>query len=324
MKKILILTCLLGLFQINAQIYTPNGVVTGSITSSNNGGVLGIGTSAPSETVEIVGNVVFGASKIAPQTIDTKWIFHTRGDGKNLFIAPRHPNDQGWDWPKQTRLDGEGNMYISGALGINRENPIYRLDVGGNFRAGTDTNFFAFNGSDVSLKDINRGDNGHARALVHGGGNILIINYDQDFLGGTRIGKSFFVKDDNASVQGKLEAREVKVTQSPSADFVFEENYGLPTLEEVEKHIKEKKHLPEIASAKEMEKDGVNIGQFQIKLLQKIEELTLYSIEQNKLNRKQEEQIQQLKKENSVLKEESSKIKSLLNRVEKLEGQTKN
>lgn len=58
----------------------------------------------------------------------------------------------------------------------------------------------------------------------------------------------------NASLQGKLEAKEVKVTQSPTADFVFAENYKLPSLADVEKHIKDKKHLPEIASAKDMEK----------------------------------------------------------------------
>ncbi len=62
--------------------------------------------------------------------------------------------------------------------------------------------------------------------------------------------------------------------------------------------LKKKKHLPEVASAAEMQKEGVNIGDFQIKLLQKIEELTLYSIEQNKQNKelfrlvgKQQEQI---------------------------------
>lgn len=91
--------------------------------------------------------------------------------------------------------------------------------------------------------------------------------------------------------QGKLEAKEVKVTTTPTADFVFEEDYKLPKLEEVEKHIKEKKHLPEIASAEEMEKDGVNVGEFQIKLLQKIEELTLYSIEQNKRIKNLEEKL---------------------------------
>ena len=101
---------------------------------------------------------------------------------------------------------------------------------------------------------------------------------------------------DNVKVDAKLEAKEVKVTQAPTADFVFADTYELPKLEDVEKHIKKSKHLPEIASAKEMEKEGVNIGEFQIKLLQKIEELTLYSIEQNK------------------------QIKFLLERVEKLES----
>lgn len=101
-------------------------------------------------------------------------------------------------------------------------------------------------------------------------------------------------KGNMALINGKLEAKEIKVTTTPTADFVFEENYQLPSLESVEKYIKEKKHLPEIASAKEMEKEGVNIGEFQIKLLQKIEELTLYTIEQNKLLKEQSEKIKNL------------------------------
>ena len=109
------------------------------------------------------------------------------------------------------------------------------------------------------------------------------------------IGQSSF--SDNMKVNAKIEAKEVKVTLTPTADFVFAEDYNLPKLEEVEKHIKEKKHLPEIASAKEMEKEGVNVGEFQIKLLQKIEELTLYSIEQNKkINLLIEENKEQAKK----------------------------
>lgn len=107
----------------------------------------------------------------------------------------------------------------------------------------------------------------------------------------------------NVAVTNKLEAKEIKVTTTPTADFVFEDTYQLPDLASVEKHIKEKKHLPEISSAAEMQKEGVNIGNFQIKLLQKIEELTLYSIEQNKQNKelfhiveKQQEQIKSLEK----------------------------
>jgi len=111
--------------------------------------------------------------------------------------------------------------------------------------------------------------------------------------------KAFIINGENgnAMVQGKLEAKEIKVTLTPTADFVFAEDYDLPKLEDVEKHIKEKKHLPEIASAKQMEKEGVNVGEFQIKLLQKIEELTLYTIEQNKQLKIQKEEIELLKKQ---------------------------
>lgn len=83
------------------------------------------------------------------------------------------------------------------------------------------------------------------------------------------------------SVKGKIRAEEVKV-ETGWADFVFEEDYNLRTLEEVENFIKENKHLPEIPSAEEVAKNGVNVGQMESKLLQKIEELTLYIIEQNK------------------------------------------
>lgn len=114
-------------------------------------------------------------------------------------------------------------------------------------------------------------------------------------------GKSSF--SDNMKVDAKIEAKEIKVTVTPTADFVFEESYDLPKLEEIEKHIKEKKHLPEIASAKVMEKEGLNIAEFQIKLLQKIEELTLYSIEQNKQLKSQSEEIK-------VLKEQMQKLLS--------------
>ena len=83
-------------------------------------------------------------------------------------------------------------------------------------------------------------------------------------------------------------------------------------MEDVEKHIKEKKHLPEIASAKEMEKEGVNVGEFQIKLLQKIEELTLYSIDQNK-------QIKKLIEDNKSMQEIHSKeIESLKAELESI------
>ena len=67
-----------------------------------------------------------------------------------------------------------------------------------------------------------------------------------------------------------------------------------------------------------MEKEGVNVGEFQIKLLQKIEELTLYSIDQNKQIKQQSDQLKHLKDENEALKAQSAKIEKLEQQVQQL------
>jgi len=59
---------------------------------------------------------------------------------------------------------------------------------------------------------------------------------------------------------------------------VFEDDYNLSPLSEVEQYIKQNNRLPNIPSAKEVEGNGVNLGDMQSKLLQKVEELTLYII----------------------------------------------
>ncbi len=83
------------------------------------------------------------------------------------------------------------------------------------------------------------------------------------------------------SVNGSIRANRVKV-YTTWADYVFEKNYKLPTLEEVEKQIKTKGHLKDIPSAKEVEGKGIELGEMNKLLLQKVEELTLYVIQLNK------------------------------------------
>lgn len=80
------------------------------------------------------------------------------------------------------------------------------------------------------------------------------------------------------AVNGNIRAKEIKV-ETDWADYVFEANYNLPTLEEVEKHIKEKGHLINIPSAAEVEANGIELGEMNKLLLEKIEELTLYILE---------------------------------------------
>ncbi|MBP5372386.1 MAG: hypothetical protein J6Y55_10765 [Bacteroidales bacterium] len=85
------------------------------------------------------------------------------------------------------------------------------------------------------------------------------------------------------AVDGGILCEEVKVISNvPSADYVFENGYNLRSLNEVEAFVSENKHLPDVPSAKEFKENGYKMGDMDNLLLQKIEELTLYIIEQQK------------------------------------------
>lgn len=95
-------------------------------------------------------------------------------------------------------------------------------------------------------------------------------------------------------VNGTIRAKEIKV-ETGWADFVFAPDYNLPSLREVESHIKEHRHLPGIPTEAEVKKNGANLGEMNVKLLQKVEELTLYMIQQNKEIESLKKEVQQLK-----------------------------
>ncbi|MEP1340658.1 hypothetical protein [Ekhidna sp.] len=108
------------------------------------------------------------------------------------------------------------------------------------------------------------------------------------------IGTTDFSGNHKLRVEGSIGAREIKVEASGWSDFVFERDYELRTLEEVEEHINENGHLPEIPSEAEVTENGINLGEMNAKLLQKIEELTLYLIEQNKEIKELKEKVNSL------------------------------
>jgi len=99
------------------------------------------------------------------------------------------------------------------------------------------------------------------------------------------------------AVGGKIIAEELKVQlqTAPWPDYVFEPDYKLPTLAEVEKHIAEKGHLENIPSASEVKANGFEVGEMNRLLLQKVEELTLYLVDQNKKIEGLEAEIKALK-----------------------------
>ncbi|WP_343704729.1 hypothetical protein [Chitinophaga sp.] len=85
------------------------------------------------------------------------------------------------------------------------------------------------------------------------------------------------------AVAGGMIAEKVTVKmQSAWPDYVFHKDYPLPSLQEVERYIQRHQHLPEIPAAAEVEENGMDVGEMNKKLLQKVEELTLYIIQQDK------------------------------------------
>ncbi|MBQ0030349.1 MAG: hypothetical protein KBT32_07935 [Bacteroidales bacterium] len=91
-----------------------------------------------------------------------------------------------------------------------------------------------------------------------------------------------------------LKTRDVFVDRNEMADYVFDLNYNLPKLEELEEYVKENHHLPGIPSAIEMKENGLSVAEMDNLLLQKIEELTLYLIEMKKENDNLKQRLEEL------------------------------
>lgn len=107
-------------------------------------------------------------------------------------------------------------------------------------------------------------------------------------------------------VSGTVRATTFSASNPPNwPDYVFEDTYELNNLKDVEKYIEKNHHLPEIPSAAEVEANGLDIVDMQAKLLQKIEELTLYVIELKKENESQSGLLQEQQKQIEKLKRDA-------------------
>ena len=99
----------------------------------------------------------------------------------------------------------------------------------------------------------------------------------------------------NLDVCNRVRTKEVLVNNGAGwADYVFADDYQLPSLNEVKQYISENQHLPGIPSEAEVNENGVNLGEMQVKLLQKIEELTLYVIQQQEMIERLNDKIGEL------------------------------
>ena len=99
------------------------------------------------------------------------------------------------------------------------------------------------------------------------------------------------------AVNGTIGAKEIVVeTTSAWPDYVFASDYELRSLDEVENYIEENQHLPDVPSAAEVEESGISLGEMNATLLQKVEELTLYIIQQQKELDALKKEVKNLKK----------------------------
>jgi len=144
---------------------------------------------------------------------------------------------------------------------------------------------------------------------VYGRGDIY------DFYAESSSGKSYFAgkvgigtqnPQSKLAVNGTITAKEIEVQLEGWPDFVFEDNYKLMPLNKLEKHIKKEKSLPGIPTSKEAVEEGLKLGEMQAKLLEKVEELTLYVINQNKELTELKKEVGNLREENKELRQEIS------------------
>lgn len=131
-----------------------------------------------------------------------------------------------------------------------------------------------------------------AMDIDNGVANILHLGTNGMFSISNGVQKTFVVE-----ASGLTRARKIKVDADVWADYVFEDNYVLMPLSEVESFLKEHKHLPSVPSEQVIKEEGIDLAEMNAKMMEKIEELTLYLIQQNK-------ELEQLKAELETLKQQ--------------------
>jgi hypothetical protein len=217
-------------------------------------------------------------------------------------------------------IQGNGLRVTNGSVGIGTITPANNTKLhveGGSMYIKTDWDSpLTFDNSDNSWQYMQFMRSGVRKVWMglndlndfyiykEGGGNLIF--------GGGNVGIGTTNANDvnyKLFVETGIRTRKVKVDMATWADYVFSPSYKLPTLKEVETFIKKYKHLPDVPSEAEVKKEGLDLGEGQALLLKKIEELTLYIIEQNKKIELQQNEITNLKDQNKELQDLKKDLK---------------
>lgn len=259
------------------------GAPSTAIASFVDGGNVGIGTTSPAEKLDMIGKfaVSNGIKMTGVPTSEADInIIHTSNSsstigflaGSGVFSSSSGPYVGGRGNAYNVIGSQRGMLFLSGGAVSSPSGAEGSIGFYTTPGAGTGESLRLLVGRDGNI-GINTSNPSEKLDVS---GNIKATGY---MLIGTT---SLPAEDAKLAVDGNIYSKKVKVTQSGWADYVFNDRYRLRPLSEVEQYIQQHHHLPEVPSAAEVEKDGIDLGDNQATLLKKIEELTLYIIEQNK------------------------------------------
>lgn len=193
-----------------------------------------------------------------------------------------------------------GNTLISGTnsvLGFRSHNdPITgsKNNTNGDIAIRFEDQQTGFNGCEHFVKGLSFYRPDSQNGDRPSGDHDLFICALPEWAGNVGIGTPF--PKHKLSVEGTLGAREIIVEQKAWCDYVFESSYPLMPMGELENYIKEHKHLPKVPSASEIAEEGLKVSEMNKILMEKVEELTLYLIEQNKVLEAQAKRLTELEK----------------------------
>jgi len=260
-------------FRVYDQAVVPPSV---SITSPINGGQF------------LIGNTI-NLAATATNSDKVEFFYEANGNINAIGSADfQSPYTGSW-------TPSQAGVYKIKAVATNNYNTTDTSEVSITVNAASSNSWSVYGNASINdtAQFIGTTDNHKLVFKTNNSTRLSILND-----GRVRIGDGIGPNDVDAklSVTGTVYARKLKITQATWADFVFDKHYKLLSLKEVEKFIKINKHLPGVPSAAEIENKPIDLGETQAMLLKKIEELTLYIIEQNKKFETQQIEIKKLKK----------------------------
>ena len=313
--KLLILSGFLLLSFISVQAQKWSGSTPGDIyyTSGN----VGIGTPNPNARLHL-----FNTSSDGMMIQSDGWPQIDMISNSNDFRSKITINTTTGDLQFRvgqgaTGTDGSSDSKLlisqTGNVGIGTDAPKYPLTVKGIINSEANGDYYGawFGGESRTNKpSVNVGAWWNNKGSIYWDSNKMFFrtqvssteSYEANLvLNRGSVGIGTANPDAKLAVKGDIHAEEVKVDLNvPGPDYVFDEDYDLPSLEELQNYIRENRHLPEVPSAKEMEANGIDLGEMNLLLLKKVEELTLHLIEHQKIMNDQYEKIETLE---SVLNE---------------------